>query len=55
MIFASATLGIILGVAFKLLSLREGEEGSPLISIGGAGNFPAIFIMGLLTLLITCL
>lgn len=54
LIFTSATLGIILGVTFKLLSLKEGEEGSPLLSIGGAGNFPAIFIIGLLTLLVAC-
>jgi len=52
LIFTSATLGIILGVTFKLLSLKEGEESSPLLSIGGAGNFPAIFIIGLLTLLV---
>ncbi|WP_456486337.1 DUF1614 domain-containing protein [Candidatus Alkanophaga liquidiphilum] len=54
LIFTSAILGILVGVVFRILALEEEDEGSAFLSVGGAGNFPAIFIIGLLSLLISC-
>ncbi|MDY6958269.1 MAG: DUF1614 domain-containing protein [Halobacteriota archaeon] len=51
-IFITGVCGILLGIITKLLSMEE-ENGSAYFNIGGSGNFNAIFITIILSVLLS--
>jgi len=54
-IFASGTLGIFIGMVTTLGAMRREEKGSAFFSFGGTGNFNAIYIVSILSVLVSFL